>query len=262
MGLDANVATVHLHDPIGHSQPQARAFAHRLGGEKRIENLFHVFFWDASTRIGDAQHDFFHRVAGLDSQRAARFHRSHGISHQIGQHLNDLVAIDFGDRIGQLVLDADLDMAGHTDRPQGTIDQIADVGRTTDDFVLSGEVQQARNDLLAAVRLFGDHRQIASQRAVVGAGVQQQVRIHQDHAQRIVHFMGDPGGQLSHAGQFLGLNQGILCLGQLPVRRLHFPHGSAELVDRVRQAHGVLGQPLADRHGMFPAGVVTTGAAV
>ena len=56
--------------------------------------------------------------------------------------------------------------------------------------------------------------------------------------------------------------QGVLGFGQLPVRLFHFSHGPAELDNRMRQAHRVFRQPLADRHGMFLAGVVTAGPAV
>ena len=44
------------------------------------------------------------------------FHGGHGVADQVRQHLHDLVAIDFGHRIGQAVLDVDGDAVGHGDR--------------------------------------------------------------------------------------------------------------------------------------------------
>ena len=40
----------------------------------------------------------------------AVLHGGHGVADQVGQHLHDLVAIDFRQGIGQAVLDVDRDL--------------------------------------------------------------------------------------------------------------------------------------------------------
>ena len=190
------------------------------------------------------------------------FHGGHGVADQVREHLHDLIAVDFRHRIGQAVLDADRDAFGHGDREHRPIDQLAEVVGDADDLVLPGEMEQAGDDLLAAVGLLGDHHQVLAHLRLRLAFVQQQVGVHQHDAQRIVHFVGDAGGQLAHAGQLFRLHEGLLGGGQLDVRRLDFPQGHAELIDRVRQAHLGLGQPLVNGDGMLAAGVVAAGPAV
>ena len=151
---------------------------------------------------------------------------------------------------------------GHGDREHRPIDQLAEIVGDADDLVLPGEMQQSGDDLLAAVGLLGDHHQVLAHLRLRLAIVQQQVGVHQHDAQRIVHFVGDAGGQLAHAGQLFRLHEGFLGGRQLDVRRLDFPQRHAELVDRVRQAHLALGQPLVDGDGMLAAGVVAAGPAV
>ena len=71
-----------------------------------------------------------------------------------------------------------------------------------------------------------------------------------------------PAASWPMLANFSGLHQRLLGRGQLLVRCLDLFERPAELVDGVRQAHLVLGQPLVDRNGVFLAGVVTARAAV
>ena len=97
-------------------------------------------------------------------------------------------------------------------------DQLGEVDPVVHHLVLPGEVEQAGDDLLAAVGLLGDHRQVARVLGLAGQLLLQEVRVHQHDAERVVHLVGDAGGQLAHAGQLLGLHQRLLRVGQLLVR--------------------------------------------
>ena len=123
-------------------------------------------------------------------------------------------------------------------------------------------MEQAGDDLLAPVGLFGDHRQVFPHLGLIVALFEQQMRVHQDDPQRIIHLVRNACRQLSHAGEFFRLHQRLLGGGQLPVRSLDLFQRLAELIDRVRQAHFAFGQIFVYRDGMFHAGVVAARPAV
>ena len=88
------------------------------------------------------------------------------------------------------------------------------------------------------------------------------MRVHQYDAERVIDFMCDAGGQLTHAREFLGLHERFLGGSQLFVRFLEFAVGLAESIDGVGEAHFVFREPAVDGDGMFAAGFVAAGAAV
>ena len=92
-------------------------------------------------------------------------------------------------------------------------------------FVFAGKIEQARDDALAAVSLFRNQGQIGAQFAVVAVFVLQQVSIEQNHAQWVVHFVGNARRQTAHAGQAFGVHQLFLGAGQLRIRLVKFSNG-------------------------------------
>ena len=79
---------------------------------------------------------------------------------KIREHLGDLVLIDFRLGIAQRAFDAELDTSGNTEWRNDVLHECDDIGGVFDDFVLAGEVEQAADDVLAAVRLFRDHADV------------------------------------------------------------------------------------------------------
>ena len=105
-------------------------------------------------------------------------------------------------------------------------------------LVLAREVQQPGHDLLAAVGLLDHHRQVF---AHLGTDPpicsSRKCGVHDHDAERVVHLVGDAGGQLAHARQLLGLDQRLLRAGEFLVREGQVTDRAAELLDAVRQAH-------------------------
>ena len=98
------------YDAVDHGEPQARAFAAFLGGEKRFKYMPQDFRGNARTRIRDRQADagagvqsrmlfsqgFIHlHVGSGQGQGAAGGHGIPGIDGQVHEHLLDLGKIRF-----------------------------------------------------------------------------------------------------------------------------------------------------------------------
>src|SRR5579859_5560158 len=103
-----NFPIVFLNNSKTDAQPQACAFADRLGGVKRIENAMRLF--NARASIGK-QDDHVAAIAHrFDGQHAAfmRFHGINGIADEIEKHLHELIAISAHSRKNgfELLLDA------------------------------------------------------------------------------------------------------------------------------------------------------------
>ena len=176
--------------------------------------------------------------------------------------MSDLVFVDFRFRIVHRAVDGQLNSLGNQKWCDDAMHESRNVGGVFDDFILASEVQQSADDVLTTVCLFGDHANIVEALIVAWEVVHQQVSVHEDDAERVVDFMGDAGGQLPHAGEFLGLHQGLLSGGQLLVGILQFTISLAEPVDGIGEAHFVFGQSPVDRGSMFTAGFVAARAAV
>ena len=140
--------------------------------------------------------------------------------------------------------------------------QVGEVGRLAHHPALAGEVEQAGDDLLAAVGLVDDELDVGRHLRVVLAVLEQQVGVQQEDAQRVVDLVGDAGGELAHAGELLALDQGLLGRLQREVGLLQLVDGLAQLLDGVGQAHLDLGQALPDGDRVVAAGVVAAGPAV
>ncbi len=140
--------------------------------------------------------------------------------------------------------------------------QVGEVRGLAHHAALAGEVEQAGDDLLAAVGLVDDELDVLGLLRVVLAVLEQQVGVQQEDAQRVVDLVGDAGGELAHAGELLALDQGLLGRLQGEVGLLQLVDGLAQLLDGVGQAHLDLGQALPDGDGVVAAGVVAAGPAV
>ena len=79
-----------------------------------------------------------------------------GVGEQVGEHLDDLVAVELGDGVVEMVDDLDGDAVGHRERAQDLGHKVGDVGGLAHHAALAGEVEQAGDDLLAAVGLVDD----------------------------------------------------------------------------------------------------------
>ncbi|MCU0252022.1 MAG: hypothetical protein MUE61_17630 [Vicinamibacterales bacterium] len=116
--------------------------------------------------------------------------------------------------------------------------------------------------MVRSVGLLDHHGQVVAQLRAAADLLHQEVRVHDDHAQGVVHLVGDAGGQLAHARELLGLDERLLRAGQLLVGMGQFADGAAELLDAVGQAHRRFGQARVDRAGQVAAGRVAARAAV
>ena len=86
-------------------------------------------------------------------------------------------------------------------------------------FLFTGKIQQVADDPLAPMGRIDDHLEILPLGAVVPGFSVEGLRVQHDCAQGVVDLVGDPGGQLTHGGQFFLVDQFLLD----PVERLH--HG-------------------------------------
>ena len=100
---------------------------------------------------------------------------------------------------------------------------VDDVGRLAHDAALAGEVEQARDDLLAAVGLVDDQLEVVLDLGVAAVALdllEQDVGLQQQDAERVVDLVGDAGRELAHAGQLLRLDQRLLGALERAVRLL------------------------------------------
>ena len=262
VGLHGDLAAVHLDDAVGDGEAEARALADLLGREERAEQLVEVLLGDAHALVLHGDDDVLVGAVQRDGDGAAVRHRVLGVGEQVGEHLDDLVAVELGRGVVEVVDDLHRDALGERQRAHDLADQVGEVGGLAHHAALAGEVEQAGDDLLAAVGLVDDELDVVGTSGVVLAVLEQQVGVQQQDAQRVVDLVGDAGGELAHAGELLALDQGLLGRLQGEVGLLQLVHGLAQLLDRVGQAHLDLGQALPDGDGVVAAGVVAAGAAV
>ena len=106
-----DIAAGLLDDAVNHRQAKAGAFAHFLGGEKRLEDFrFHVI-GDAGAVVLNFNTDIFRRnqrrfrnlraisrreIAGANGDFATVWHRIAGVNHQIDDHLLELIDVSLG----------------------------------------------------------------------------------------------------------------------------------------------------------------------
>ena len=165
-------------------------------------------------------------------------------------------------RIVHGVFNDDLDPGRDSQWCDNALDQPREFRWILHDLVLSREMEQAADNVFAAIGLFDNHLNVFERLVFFGAFIAQQVGVHQYDAQRIVDFVSDAGRQLPHARQFLGVQEGLLGTGQFLVRFLQFAIGLAESVDGMGQAHFVFGQPPVNGDRVFAACFVAACTAI
>ena len=77
-----------------------------LGGEERLEDLAQVLRRDADAGVGDrdAHAASSSPVGARRSASPPVGHRRVGVADEVGQHLDDLVAVELGDRVRRVVV--------------------------------------------------------------------------------------------------------------------------------------------------------------
>src|SRR5277367_1625554 len=187
-----DLAAMFLENPVANAQAQPGAFAYRLGGKKRIENLLRIFY--SRPGVGEL-HDNLRVVlprANHQLSAAHLFQSVHRIADQVEENLQDLIGIPSHHRQVHRGVRLDIDV------PPSQV-QIAQMqsGRNHliyfQERLLAGnaprKTQQARHQSFYSAGkradLFGHHTLPVTQRNIV----QEQVGIPQNPRERIVYFV-------------------------------------------------------------------------
>ena len=112
VGLDGDLAAVHLDDAVGDGEAEARSLADLLGREERAEQLVEVLLGDAHALVLHRDDDVLLGAVQRDGDGAAVRHRVLGVGEQVGEHLDDLVAVELGDGVVEVVDDLHRDALG------------------------------------------------------------------------------------------------------------------------------------------------------
>ena len=222
-----------LHDAVADAEAKPGAFAHGLGGEKRVKDLAREFY----SRPGIGKLDDHFRVLALGANHelaAADFvERVHCIADQVEEYLQQLVGIaahrrqfGFGEGLDIDVRPAQVEIAQVQSGRQHLIYILRDL--------LAGnapcEAEQASDQSLDAPReranLFRHLALAVAELAII----HQQVGIAQNPGQRIVDFMRGSGGKLSQRNQLFGLNHLGLDAFQVFQRFVRGPEQPAAIV--------------------------------
>src|SRR5579862_4618299 len=125
-----DMAAVLLHNSVADAETETGPFAHRLGGEERIENLLGRF--NSRTGIRKLDEDSFRVVVGANHKFASAhfFDGIHGIAHQIEEDLQNLIGISahcrqfrIGYRFDAHLLSAQVEVT----EMEGIVDHMIDV---------------------------------------------------------------------------------------------------------------------------------------
>jgi hypothetical protein len=122
-------------------------------------------------------------------------------------------------KIGGRVINPGFHFRGHAGRERvrydGVLHKAAKIHAPKYGFVLSCEMKQPEHDLFAAIGLLDDHLEVfAPLRELLGL-LEQHIGMHEDDPERVVDFMRNPRGQLSHARKPFGVHQSFLSINQL-----------------------------------------------
>ncbi|VTR66525.1 hypothetical protein DESC_480235 [Desulfosarcina cetonica] len=234
-GFDRDDPAMALNDAGRYGQAQSRALAHGLGREKGIEQLVQVIGQDAAARVGDADfHTAFRPLAGIaggDLDPAAGRHGVEGVEDHVDQHALALVPVEHQNGQGRVGLENQVDAFDQglvLHQPDTVLDQHVHIHGRGGEFGLAGEVEQALDDAAHPFGLGGHDRKIVAHVLGQVRAAQDQVGEGQDGRQRIVDLMGHAGGQFTHAGLLLRLDQAgftLLALHPFPLLQgLHHDH--------------------------------------
>jgi hypothetical protein len=225
-----------LDDAVDGGQAQARALAHRLGGEERVEDLAHHVGRDAGAVVRDldeggvalggreAQADGFvaGQAGGADAHDAAALCRTHGVAgvdgqvHDrrlelalVGPHPRQVAAVvgDQLDVFAQQTAQQDLELR----------DQLAQVQHLALHGLLAREGQQLADQIGGAHARLADLVEALVRRVAHRMTMQQFVKAQLDGGQQVVEVVGHAAGQLAD-----GLH--LLRLGQLKLHLLLLGH--------------------------------------
>ena len=239
LAIHTNAAPALFDNPVYGGQPQSRAFAFILGGEKRFEYLRTGFLVHPPTRVAQGQH---HVRAGmdphvsfggaliqldirsLDRKFSAFRHRITGVDRQIHDHLLDL------SRIGLDAPDIRIEQRDPFNvLANKTLEHLIHVGHH------GIEVQHPRlQHLLAAERqellrerggpLGGllDLLGVSAHRIVVAEAKEQKIAVSRDGNQQVVEIVGNSAGQSPDRFHFLRLTELLFALLQGLLRLFEF----------------------------------------
>ncbi len=259
-----------LDDAVDRGQAQARALAHRLGGEERVEDLAHHLGRDAGAVVADLDErlvalgageaqalGFFLRQARrADAHHAAalgRPHRVAGVDGQVhdgglelalvGPHLRQVAAI-VGDQ-----LDVFTEEAAQQDLELG--DQLAQFQHFALHGLLAAEGQELADQVGGADAGLADLVEAFVRGIAHRVAVQQLVQAQLDGGQQVVEVVGHAAGQLADGLHLLGLGElqfHLLLLGHVDQIGHQPPIGAVEI--EVGDPGRVAGQAHLERTGL------------
>ena len=204
-----------LDDSVRHAQAEAGPLTHLLRGEERLEDPRQGVARNAGTIVGHGDHDpglaLVHTHPGGDANGiahplaadAAAEDSLLGIQDQVEEHLLKLMGVAFGGGHTLAVGRADANARQHELRraqAERLLDGLAHVDGAALGLPLPREEQQALHDLGHTATLRQHHLDGPAQ---VGGQVPrgEELRIAEDHGQRIVQLVRHTGDQLSHGGE-------------------------------------------------------------
>lgn len=198
------LAVMAVNDAFGERQAEAIAVV-QLGGEEGLEDFFAEFFGDAGPVVGDNELDFIGTLAQAKIQGAVERQGVHGVDNEIGDDLEDLAAMNFGDdafgqvfdEVNFLLVNAALVDAngGFSER-----DQVGHAGR-------GGRLREAERllrDFAEEADLLVGQYQIS---ADIGENVwfgEREIDQVADGLERIADFVHQLQGELAGGGALLG----------------------------------------------------------
>ena len=256
LGVEPDVAVVHLDDAVADGQAEAGALADALGGEEGLEDLVAGALRDAGALVADGEVD----AAAALGPRAAltrtvpsrpsmastpfltRFTSTWVIWSRSRSARRPGVDVDHRSTtwpLGSQRRRAAESTAGCTTSRTST--------RLDVHPALPREVEQVADDLLAALGLLGHELEVVVQVVAVLELLPEDVRVQQDRAQRVVELVRDAGRHLAHGGQLLGVDDVAVDVAHLAPGDVELGAHALRLVDHERQAHGVLGHARSAR---------------
>ncbi len=231
-GIHAHLPARLAREPVDHRQPQAGAFAERLGGEEGVENPLDQIARHADAAVGHAQRHVLARrqvafrgssfiepfVGGFDGEPAAVGHRVAGVDAQIQQRVFELVGVHQGQP-----QTAGTDHLHHHTRSDGAphqvghaLDQAVEIGALGVERLPPRERQQAMRQGRRALEpaLGGVDVAVDRIEAALAQTDLQHLQAAADGGEQIVEVVRQPAGELADRFHFLRLAQRVFGVRQ------------------------------------------------
>jgi len=183
-------------DSVSNGQAEARPLTALLGGEKRVEELVNLIWGHTASRVRNQDFDGIvgRAVAGGNGNGASLLHGLNGIYEDVHEHLLKLGFVSHDGRKLRVVV------GGHGDvqelrlfcnERQRVLEDLVEVGKFGVDLGMPGELQQALDDITAALALPDDLLEVFAVGIILLEFLEGEPGQRHDGAQGIVDLMGN-----------------------------------------------------------------------